>query len=103
MLEKLFRRVVGINSMTDPTKKGPVRIVDGDDLEWDGVRYRLDGFDAPEMSPSNLRSRIDKGLERERGLKARRQLREHIEAASVIDLVPLNRRLFRPENWPACF
>jgi endonuclease YncB( thermonuclease family) len=87
-LQGLIRRVVGLHSLTDPTKDGPIRVLDGDDVEWRGKQYRLEGFDAPEISPASLRSEISKDLELERGLKAKRRLQFLIEHSTVVDLIP---------------
>lgn len=46
-----------------------IRVVDGDDIEWEGTRYRLDRYDTPEIM--HLRSQIDRELEKRRGLAAK--------------------------------
>jgi endonuclease YncB( thermonuclease family) len=90
MLGTIIRRVVGFESLTDPLKAGPIHVVDGDDVTWSGKRYRLAGYDAPEIS--NFRSRIDQRLERRRGYQAKRRLRELIENSLFVDLIPLKKR-----------
>lgn len=62
-------------------------MIDGDDIRYDGVRYRLDGYDAPELS--RFRSKTDQNLERLRGFRATLQLRTVIDGAKVLDVVPL--------------
>ena len=64
---------------------GDVRVVDGDDLEWQGRRYRLDGFDAPEVH--SFRSRYDRGLEEKRGLKAMNRLAVLLKGARSVHLL----------------
>jgi endonuclease YncB( thermonuclease family) len=86
----VIRRVAGFESLTDPSKAGPIHVVDGDDVTWSGRRYRLAGYDAPEVQ--NLRSKFDQGLESRRGHQAKRRLRELIENAVFIDLIPLKKR-----------
>ena len=90
MLGTIIRRVVGFESLTDPLKAGPIHVVDGDDVTWSGKRYRLAGYDAPEIQ--NFRSRIDQRLERRRGYQAKRRLRELIENSLFVDLIPLKKR-----------
>ncbi len=51
---------------------GPVTVVDGDTVEAAGVRWRLDGIDAPEIQQARC------SLERERGIKAAARLVELI-------------------------
>ena len=64
---------------------GDVCVVDGDDLIWQGRRYRLDGFDAPEVH--NFRSRHDRGLEEKRGLKAMNRLAVLLKGARNVHLL----------------
>ena len=64
---------------------GDLRVVDGDDLEWQGRRYRLDGYDAPETH--NFRSRHDRRLEEKRGLKAMHRLAVLLNGARSLHLV----------------
>jgi endonuclease YncB( thermonuclease family) len=42
----------------------PIIVVDADTVEQSGIRWRLDGIDAPEIQQARC------GLERERGIKA---------------------------------
>lgn len=89
MFQHMFKRVIGVTNIADPAKFGPIEVIDGDDIRYGGVRYRLNGYDAPEIS--NFRSKIDRELERTRGYKAMLRLREKIDAAKVIDVVPLDK------------
>ena len=84
----LIRRVVDLHSLTDPAEDGPIGVLDGDDVEWRGKRYRLEGLDTPEISPALLRSEISKNRELERGLKAKRRLQFLIGHSTVVDLIP---------------
>ena len=61
------------------------RVVDGDDLVFGGQRYRLAGYDAPEIS--NFRSRIDKHLERRRGYQVLLRLKALIAGARCVHLI----------------
>ena len=87
-LHGLIRRVVGLHSLTDPSKDEPIRVLDGDDVEWRRRQYRLEGLDAPEISSASLRSEISKHRELERGLKAKRRLQFLIEHSTIVDLIP---------------
>jgi endonuclease YncB( thermonuclease family) len=68
-----------------------LQVLDGDDIEWQGKHYRLDGYDAPQTW--NLRSRTDKRLERTRGLKARHRLASLLKAASQVHIIPFEDEL----------
>ena len=64
---------------------GDLRVVDGDDVEWCGKRYRLAGYDAPEIH--NFRSSMDRELERQRGQLAKLRLQTLIGAARSVHLI----------------
>ena len=69
-----------------------VRIVDGDDLEFQGQRFRLAGYDAPEIR--NLRSKIDRDIERRRGQQAAFRLKTLIGEARSVHIIPWGRTVF---------
>jgi hypothetical protein len=62
-------------------------VVDGDDVIWYGQKYRLAGYDAPEVR--NFRSKVDQGLERRRGYQAMLRLKTLIGEARTVHVVPL--------------
>lgn len=62
-----------------------IRVIDGDDIVWMDQRYRLHGYDAPEIS--NFRSKIDKDLERRRGYQAMLRLKTLISQARTLHLI----------------
>lgn len=69
-----------------------IRVVDGDDVEFQGQRFRLAGYDAPEIT--NFRSRIDKGLERRRGYQAALRLQTLIGGARSVYIIPWGTAVF---------
>ena len=69
-----------------------VRIVDGDDLEFQGQRFRLAGYDAPEIR--NLRSKIDRDIERRRGQQSAFRLKTLIGEARSVHIIPWGRTVF---------
>ena len=64
---------------------GDLRVVDGDDVEYRGQRFRLAGFDSPQVD--NLRSNIDRSLEHQRGMMAKLRLQVLIGAARNVHLI----------------
>jgi len=64
---------------------GDLRVVDGDDVEYRGQRFRLAGFDTPNVD--NLRSHIDRRLEQQRGQMAKLRLQVLIAAARSVHLI----------------
>jgi len=67
---------------------GDFRVIDGDDIEWHGHRFRLAGYDTPETQ--NSRSRVDRGLEQRRGNQARHRLQVLIAGARTVHMIPWN-------------
>lgn len=65
---------------------GDLRVVDGDDIEWNGNRFRLAGYDTPETH--TYRSHIDRALEHRRGNQARHRLLVLIAGARAVHMVP---------------
>jgi endonuclease YncB( thermonuclease family) len=65
---------------------GAMRVIDGDGVEWNGKKYRLEGYDAPETH--NIHSKHSKGLEWTRGVKAMHRLVVLIRQARSVHLVP---------------
>jgi endonuclease YncB( thermonuclease family) len=84
MINKMFNRVVGLNTLLYVDKLGPIRVIDGDDIEQGGVHYRLTGYDAPQIT--DLRSQFDRELECNRGLKAKYQLERLLSKARTIHI-----------------
>ena len=70
----------------NPYSAGDLRVVDGDDIEWSGHRFRVAGYDTPEIQ--NARSRVDRSLEQRRGNQARHRLLVLIAGARVVHIVP---------------
>lgn len=64
---------------------GDFRVIDGDDIEWQGHRFRLAGYDTPEIQ--KFRSRIDRGLEQRRGNQARHKLQVLIAGARTVHMI----------------
>ncbi len=62
-----------------------LRVVDGDDIVWRNTRYRLAGYDTPEIK--NFRSKKDKALEWRRGQQARLRLETLIAGARSVHLI----------------
>ena len=62
------------------------RVIDGDDVVWKDRRFRLAGYDAPEVS--NFRSKFDRGLERRRGYQAMLRLKVLIDSARAVYIIP---------------
>ena len=99
VLNKMFNRVVGLHTLLYVGKLGPISVIDGDDIEQGGVHYRLDGYDAPQIT--DLRSQFDRELECNRGLRAKYQLEQLIANARTIHVddrqkpLPRARRLAR--------
>jgi endonuclease YncB( thermonuclease family) len=65
----------------------PIRIVDGDTVDRRGLRYRLVGFDAPEIRRAKCPS------ERAAGRAAAARLAQVIASAETVQLVPVRLRL----------
>ena len=76
----------------NPFHAGGLRVVDGDDLEWHGVRYRLAGYDTPEIR--NFRSKKDKALEWRRGQQAKFRLETLIAGARSVHLIDWEQSVF---------
>jgi endonuclease YncB( thermonuclease family) len=93
MINKMFNRVVGLNTLLYVDKLGPIRVIDGDDIEQGGVHYRLTGYDAPQIT--DLRSQFDRELECNRGLKAKYQLERLLSKARTIHIDDSQRALPR--------
>jgi len=70
---------------------GDLYVVDGDDLEWCDRRYRLAGYDAPEVT--NLRSTMDTVLEKRRGQLSKLRLETLVASARSIYLIEWGRKL----------
>lgn len=64
----------------------PIVVVDGDTVDRWPLRYRLAGFDAPEI----VRAKCD--AERSRGLLAKARLASLITQAGSVQLVPVRKR-----------
>lgn len=64
---------------------GDLRVVDGDDVEYRGQRFRLAGFDTPQVDA--LRSNMDRSLEQQRGQMAKLHLQVLIAAARSVHLI----------------
>jgi endonuclease YncB( thermonuclease family) len=64
--------VVRVQAIETVNKVGIAKIIDGDSLELNGERIRLEGIDAPEFDQSCLRD----GQKQPCGQEARRRLRE---------------------------
>jgi hypothetical protein len=65
---------------------GNLRVVDGDGIEWQNRKYRLEGYDAPEVHV--FRSKRSRGLEWTRGMKAMNRLVVLIRGARSVYLLP---------------
>lgn len=63
-----------------------VFVLDGDDIKWNGVNYRLEGYDAPEIR--NFRSKKDRNLERKRGYMAKFALFRLLQGARNAHMLP---------------
>ena len=64
---------------------GDLCVVDGDDVEYRGQRFRLAGFDTPQVDA--LRSNMDRSLEQQRGQMAKLHLQVLIAAARSVHLI----------------
>jgi endonuclease YncB( thermonuclease family) len=93
MLNKMFNRVVGLNTLLYVDKLGPIRVIDGDDIEQGGIHYRLAGYDAPQIT--DLRSQFDRELECNRGQKAKYQLERLLANARTIHVDDSQKALSR--------
>jgi endonuclease YncB( thermonuclease family) len=84
------------DAMVNPTgggaNAGLLRVMDGDDVEWKGINHRLADYDTPETR--NFRSRIDRELERRRGLQATFRLQHLIQNARTIHMIPWEKPVF---------
>lgn len=63
-----------------PVAAADIRVIDGDTVEWQGVNYRLEGFDAPETRQADCEA------EREMGEATASMLRSLILGANKIDV-----------------
>lgn len=72
----------------NPIGADDLRVVDGDDIVWNGHRFRLAGYDTPETQ--NFRSRVDRALEHRRGNQARHKLQVLIAGARTVHMIPWN-------------
>jgi endonuclease YncB( thermonuclease family) len=70
---------------------GDLYVIDGDDLEWRGQRFRLAGYDTPEVK--DQRSQIDRELEKRRGELAKLRLEILIAASSRVHLIDWGQRV----------
>jgi len=81
---------------TDWAQIGPLRVVDGDGIEWGGKKFRLEGYDAPE--PHNFHSKHSRGLEWTRGVKAMHRLVVLIRGARSVFLLPSGKQTPRRDR-----
>jgi hypothetical protein len=63
-----------------------IRVIDGDDVEVVGRRYRLAGYDTPEIEKP--RSTFNPVLERRRGAQAKLRLETLIGSVKAVHLIP---------------